>query len=66
MNFRVATQKIGAAVASAEQAKLLGTSEGSALVTMSRTATDDIGRRVETGRHLYRGDSYSFELTLSA
>mgnify|MGYP002724030150 FL=1 len=66
VNFRVATQKIGAAVASAEQAKLLGTSEGSALVTMSRTATDDIGRRVETGRHLYRGDSYSFELTLSA
>lgn len=66
VNFRVATQKIGAAVASAEQAKLLGTSEGAALVTMSRTATDDIGRRVETGRHLYRADSYSFELTLSA
>ncbi|GHD84733.1 MULTISPECIES: GntR family transcriptional regulator [Kocuria] len=66
VNFRVATQKIGAAVASAEQAGLLGTSAGAALVTMSRTATDDIGRRVETGRHLYRGDSYSFELTLSA
>lgn len=66
VNFRVATQKIGAAVASAEQAKLLGTTQGAALVTMSRTATDDVGRRVETGRHFYRADSYSFELTLSA
>lgn len=66
VNFRVANQKIGASVATPEQAKLLHTSEGSALVTMSRTATDDIGRRVETGRHVYRADSYSFELTLSA
>ena len=66
VNFRVAQQKIGAAVATGDQAKLLKTSAGAALVTMSRTATDDVGRRVETGRHLYRADSYSFELTLSA
>ena len=66
VNFRVAHQKIGASVATGEQARLLHTSEGAALVTMSRTATDDVGRRVETGRHLYRADSYSFELTLSA
>lgn len=66
VNFRVATQKIGASVATPEQAKLLQTTEGSALVTMSRTATDDVGRRVETGRHVYRADSYSFELTISA
>ena len=26
--------------------------------------TDDTGRRVETGHHVYRGDSYSFEMTL--
>lgn len=66
VNFRLAEQKIGAAVASHEQAKLLKIPQGSALVTMSRTATDDVGRRVETGRHVYRADSYSFELTLSA
>ena len=53
INFRLAQQKIGAAVATNEQAKLLHTSPGSALVTMSRTATDDIGRRAETGRHMY-------------
>lgn len=66
VNIRVAHQKIGAAVADAQQAQLLQTTQGSALVTMSRTATDDVGRRVETGRHVYRADSYSFELTLSA
>jgi DNA-binding GntR family transcriptional regulator len=66
INFRLAQQKIGAAVATNDQAQLLKTSPGSALVTMSRTATDDIGRRAETGRHVYRADSYSFEMTLSA
>ncbi|MDN5604061.1 MAG: GntR family transcriptional regulator [Kocuria sp.] len=66
INFRLAQQKIGAAVATNDQAQLLQTSSGSALVTMSRTATDDIGRRAETGRHVYRADSYSFEMTLSA
>ncbi|WP_030015587.1 MULTISPECIES: GntR family transcriptional regulator [Micrococcales] len=66
INFRLAQQKIGAAVATNDQAKLLHTTPGSALVTMSRTATDDVGRRAETGRHVYRADSYSFEVTLSA
>jgi DNA-binding GntR family transcriptional regulator len=46
------------------QAPLLETEPGSALVTMERTAVDDTGRNVETGRHVYRGDSYSFEMTL--
>lgn len=66
VNFRLANQKIGAAVATKAQADLLHTTQGAALVTMARTATDDVGRRVETGRHVYRADSYSFEMTLSA
>ena len=64
VNFRLANQRIGAAIADEYQAKLLETAAGSALVTMERTAVDDTGRNVETGRHVYRADSYSFEMTL--
>lgn len=64
VNFRLATQRVGATVADARQAGLLDTAPGAALVTMERTAVDDAGRTVETGRHVYRGDSYSFEMTL--
>jgi DNA-binding GntR family transcriptional regulator len=64
VNFRLATQRIGAMVADDYQASHLETPQGSALVTMERTAVDDTGRPVETGRHVYRGDSYSFEMTL--
>lgn len=64
VNFRLATQSIGAAIASERQAELLDTLPGSALVTMERTAADDTGRPVETGRHVYRADQYSFEMTL--
>ncbi|MDJ0354639.1 GntR family transcriptional regulator [Paenarthrobacter sp. PH39-S1] len=64
VNFRLATQRVGAMVADDYQAPLLETPVGSALVTMERTATDDTGRSVETGHHVYRADSYSFEMTL--
>lgn len=64
VNFRLASQRIGAMVANDYQASLLATEPGSALVTMERTAVDDTGRMVETGRHVYRADSYSFEMTL--
>jgi DNA-binding GntR family transcriptional regulator len=64
VNFRLANQRIGAAVADEYQAGLLEVAPGSALVTMERTAVDDTGRSVETGRHVYRADSYSFEMTL--
>jgi DNA-binding GntR family transcriptional regulator len=64
VNFRLATQRIGAMIANDYQASMLETPAGSALVTMERTAVDDTGRRVETGNHVYRADSYSFEMTL--
>lgn len=63
-NFRLAHQRIGAVVAGDEQASRLGVEPGAALVTMERTAVDDVGRCVETGSHVYRADSYSFEMTL--
>ena len=64
VNFRLASQRIGAMIANDYQAPLLETTTGSALVTMERTAVDDTGRQVETGHHVYRADSYSFEMTL--
>jgi len=64
VNFRLASQRIGAMIANDYQARLLEAEVNSALVTMERTATDDAGRRVETGHHVYRADSYSFEMTL--
>lgn len=64
VNFRLATQRIGALAATEYQASLLDTPAGSAMVTLERTAVDDTGRRVETGHHVYRADSYSFEMTL--
>jgi DNA-binding GntR family transcriptional regulator len=64
VNFRLATQRMGAVIANEYQAPLLETTPGSALVTMERTAVDDTGRNVETGHHVYRADSYSFEMTL--
>lgn len=64
INFSVAHQRIGATVADDYQSGQLDTERGAALVTMERTAVDDTGRAIETGRHVYRADAYSFELTL--
>ncbi|MEY9951780.1 GntR family transcriptional regulator [Leifsonia sp. EB34] len=62
--IRVANQRIGARAANANEADLLEIRRGSPLLTMSRTAFDNSGRAVEFGRHVYRPDLYSFELTL--
>jgi DNA-binding GntR family transcriptional regulator len=64
VHLRIANQRIGATVASASDAKLLGVRKGAALLTMQRTAYDDTGRPIELGRHVYRADAYTFEITL--
>ncbi len=64
VNFRLANQRIGAMIANDYQASLLDAPAGSAPVNMERTATDDSGRRVKSGHHVYRADSCSFEMTL--
>jgi DNA-binding GntR family transcriptional regulator len=64
VQIRVADQTIGATAATAEQAALLGERKGAALLTMTRTAYDDVGRAVEYGTHVYRASRYSFSLTL--
>jgi DNA-binding GntR family transcriptional regulator len=64
VTMRVATQRIGARQATAEEGRLLGIPDGSAVLTVTRTAFDNSGRAVEFGRHCYRSDLYSFEVTL--
>jgi len=62
---RIATQVIGARIATAADARILQERRGAALLTMTRTAFDAMGRVVDLGSHVYRADRYTFELTLS-
>jgi DNA-binding GntR family transcriptional regulator len=62
----MANQTVGAKVATAAEAKLLGESRGAPMLTMTRTAWDAAGRAVEYGSHIYRASRYSFELTLTS
>lgn len=59
-----ARQSVGARVATAEEAKLLGEEAGAPLLTMERTTFDDTGRPVEYASHLYRASRYAFEFQL--
>jgi DNA-binding GntR family transcriptional regulator len=64
VHLRIATQRIGARLATAAESSLLLVAEGSPVLTAERTAFDDSGSAVELGRHAYRADGYSFEFTL--
>jgi DNA-binding GntR family transcriptional regulator len=64
VQVRVAHQRIGARLATAEEARLLEERPRAALVTMERTAFDEAGAPVELGRHVYRASRYHFETTL--
>ncbi len=64
VRIRIADQTIGATTATTGQARLLGERRGAALLTMSRTAYDDVGKPIEYGTHVYRASRYSFSLTL--
>ncbi len=62
---RTATEVIGARVATAEEARVLGVKRGAAVLTMSRSATGFDGRGIEYGSHIYRADRYAFEQSVS-
>ncbi|MDT7846755.1 GntR family transcriptional regulator [Streptomyces justiciae] len=59
-----AHQAIGAQAATAEEGGYLGEPEGTALLTMRRTAYDAGGEAVEYGAHLYHAERYAFEFHL--
>jgi GntR family transcriptional regulator len=60
----VAKQRIGARRAVGDEAALLEIDKGGPLLTMERIVYDNSGHAVEVGRHCYRPDLYSFEITL--
>jgi DNA-binding GntR family transcriptional regulator len=62
IHLRIASQRIGARAATTAEARLLGGRKNAPLLTMERTAYDDNGRAVELGNHIYRAESYSFEV----
>ena len=64
ITMRVGKQRIGARKATHEESELLNIEKGAAVLTMERTTFDNSGRAVEYGRHCYRPDLYSFEVTL--
>lgn len=66
VHVRIASQRIGARGATTTEADHLQIEEAEALITMERTTLDESGRAVEFGRHVYRGDRYTFEVTLFA
>ena len=64
ITIRVAKQRIGARKASLKESELLELENGSALLTMDRTAYVDEGHAIEYGHLCYSPVLYSFETTL--
>jgi GntR family transcriptional regulator len=60
----VATQRIGARKAGAEEAELLEIEPGDPVLTMARIAYDTNGRPIEYGWHCYPAEAYWFEMML--
>jgi DNA-binding GntR family transcriptional regulator len=63
---RTANEVIGARVATAREAGILGIRRGAAVLTMTRTAWNADERGIEYGSHVYRADRYAFEQTVRA
>lgn len=64
LHMRVARQRIGARGATTREARLLGERRNAPLLTMQRATYDDFGRAIEWGSHVYRPETYTFEVTL--
>jgi len=64
VSSNVATQRVGARKAGAEEAELLEMEPGDPVLTMTRIAYDTDGRPIEYGSHRYPAESYWFEMML--
>jgi len=60
----VATQRVGARKAGAEEAELLEMEPGDPVLTTTRITYDTGGRPIEYGSHRYPAESYWFEMML--
>jgi DNA-binding GntR family transcriptional regulator len=59
-----ATQRMSAKNASPSEARALNETRGAALLTMERLASDESGRPIEFGQHVYRASRYAFTLSM--
>jgi len=65
INLKIAKQSIGARAATTAEAQVLGEARRAPLLTMTRSAYDDQGRRGRARQvTFYRASVYSFDLTL--
>ncbi|MCO4256384.1 GntR family transcriptional regulator [Pseudarthrobacter cellobiosi] len=62
--MRVAKQNIGARTAEPDEERLLDMPPGAPVLTVNRRVYDSLGKAVDIGRHSYRPDLYSFDITL--
>lgn len=62
--MRVAKQNIGARTAEPDEERLLEMPAGAPVLTVNRRVYDSLGKAVDVGRHSYRPDLYSFDITL--
>ena len=65
VTMRIASQTIGARGATAAEARVLGETKGTPLLTATLTAYDDHGHAVDHGDHIYRASVYTFQVTLT-
>jgi DNA-binding GntR family transcriptional regulator len=66
IRLQLASQTVGARLASAADARALHERKGAPLLTMQRHTYDELGRPVEVAHHVYRAALYSLEFVLSA
>ena len=59
-----ARQRLGARIATADEAEMLGIEPGAALMTMRRVMQDDTGRLVEIGSAVYDAEHYTVEMSV--
>ena len=64
VNLKIAHQRIGARLLTADEAALLAETVPAVGLTAERIAYDDTGQLVEYGRHVYRATHYSVQSSL--
>lgn len=63
IGMRIARQSVGAQRADADEARALQVEEGDALLSVHTVSYAAMGEPIELGRHLYRADSFRFQVT---
>jgi len=66
LSIKSARQRIGARLATDDEAALLDEQPGAAVLTMQRVAYDEMGKAVEFGQHIYRASRYFFDVALQS